>query len=403
MPESVVYQGRVSRLSILDENGAFDEALGKDLLTPARVLECYRWMVLSRVLDETAVALQREGRMGTYAECRGQEAAAVGSAFALEKRDWLFPAYRENGAYLLRGLPPEQVLLFWMGDERANRIPAGVNNFCVTIPVGTQTLLATGAAWALKIQKRDAVALVYFGDGATSKGDFHESMNFAGTFKLPVVFFCSNNQWAISVSRSRQTAAETFAQKAIAYGAAGIQVDGNDLFAVYKATRDAVARARSGGGPTLIEALTYRMSNHTTADDASRYREAAEIELWTRRDPIARVRKWLFAAGALDEAKDAAVLAEAKAKVAECVKKAEGMPPPDRQEIFHHVFAEMPPALAEQMEVGSVPAPESEGAVQAYARPAHPSTGEYLPPEPPAGAEHPLTKIKKRGRAKKGT
>jgi pyruvate dehydrogenase E1 component alpha subunit len=402
MPESTVYQVRITRLSILDEHGGFDEALGKDLLQPDQVLACYRWMVLSRRLDETAVALQREGRMGTYAECRGQEAAAVGSAFALEKRDWLFPAYRENGAYLLRGVPAEQILLFWMGDERANRVPEGVNNMCATIPVGTQNLPAAGAAWALKLRRTDAAVIVYFGDGGTSKGDFHEAMNFAGAFKLPIVFFCSNNSWAISVPRARQTAAETFAQKAAAYGAAGIQVDGNDLFAVYKATRDALARARRGEGPTLIEAVTYRMSNHTTADDASRYRDAAEVEMWARRCPIARVRAWLTARGHLDGVKDAAIADECRAAVADAVKKAEGIAPAPRGDIFRYVFAQMPPSLVEQMEVGSVPAPESEGAVQAYSRAAMPSAGEYLPPEPPVDAPHPLTKIKRRGRSKKG-
>jgi pyruvate dehydrogenase E1 component alpha subunit len=421
MPETTVYEGRIRHLSILDENGRFDETLGGPMraeggpLTDARVRELYRWMALSRVFDETAVSLQREGRMGTYAECAGQEAVAVGTAGVLRQEDWIFPSYREVGAYLLRGCPPENVFLFWMGDERGHVVPAGVNNFPICIPVGTQTLHAAGAAWAFRIKRKPAVAMCYFGDGATSKGDFHEALNFAGVFRLPAVFVCSNNGWAISVGRERQTAARTIAQKAVAYGIHGVQVDGNDLFAVTAAAREAVERARAGGGATLIEAVTYRMSNHTTADDASRYREPAELEQWRRRDPILRVRRYLTERGALDEAADKRLREECKAAVYDAVKRAEGIARPDRRDIFRHVYAEMPPTLIEQMEIGSVPAAESEGAALAYSGngnghggngsvrgPSQPVTGEYLPPEPPPGEPDPLTKLRNRAKAAKG-
>ena len=406
MPETTVYEGRIRHLQILDEHGRFDEQLGAGVLSDDRARELYRTMVLSRIFDETAVSLQREGRMGTYAECAGQEAAAVGSAAALSAADWMFPCYREVGAYLLRGIPPEQIFLFWMGDERANAIPAAVNNFPLCIPVATQTLHATGAAWTQKIKRTGAASLVYFGDGATSKGDFHEAMNFAGVFKLPVIFFCSNNSWAISVPRERQTASKTLAQKAIAYGVEGVSVDGNDLFAVVRATTEAVGRARRGEGATFIEAVTYRLSNHTTADDATRYREAAEVELWRTRDPIVRMRNWLMARGLLNEAEEDALREEGRAFVAEAVKRAEGIAPPQRADIFRHVFAGMPTHLREQMEVGSVPTPESEGAAVAYGGPRVPppnAPGEYLPPEPAEGADqHPASRLRSRSRAGKG-
>ena len=216
--------------------------------------------------------MQREGRIGTYASIWGQEAAQVGSALALTDGDWIFPSFRESGVLVARGYPLWMLYRYWTGDERGMSAPEGLNVFPMSVPVGTQIPHATGAAWAMKLKGHKNVAAVYFGDGGSSKGDFHEGLNFAGVFKVPCVFLCQNNQWAISVPRSSQTAAKTIAQKGFAYGMEGLQVDGNDVVAVYKATKEAAEKARSGGGPTLIECFTYRLDDHTTADDSSRYR-----------------------------------------------------------------------------------------------------------------------------------
>ncbi len=214
-------------------------------------LTLYQKMVFIRLADQRCLMLQRQGRFGTYAPIWGQEACQVGSTFVLQKGDWVFPAFREIGATLIMGIQLKTFLLYWMGNEIGSKAPEGINVMPVSIPVGSQTLHAVGAAWGAKLKGDKVVAIVYFGDGATSEGDFHEAMNFAGVFKTPTIFFCQNNQYAISVPRAVQTASKTLAQKAIAYGFDGIQVDGNDLFAVIAATKEAVGKARSGGGPTL--------------------------------------------------------------------------------------------------------------------------------------------------------
>ena len=276
MPKKTVQSFSVEWLQILDENGNCDEAL-RPPLSHEDINKLYEWMVLARVFDEKAFKLQREGRLGTYASILGQEAAQVGSAFALRPNDWMFPSFREPGASFVRGLPMRMILQYWAGDERGSLIPEELNDFPITIPVGTQIPIAVGAAWAAKLKADQIVVLCYMGDGATSKGDFHEGLNFAGVFTVPVVFVCQNNQWAISVPLKRQTAAKTLAQKAIAYGLPGVQVDGNDIFAVYRATHEAVNRARDGRGPTLVECVTYRLGDHTTADDAILAEQAVNI------------------------------------------------------------------------------------------------------------------------------
>src|SRR5204863_369792 len=283
MPKKTVQSFSVEWLQILDENGNCDEAL-RPSLSNDEIKKLYEWMLLARIFDEKAFKLQREGRLGTYASILGQEAAQVGSALALRPDDWMFPAFREPGASIVRGLPMRMVLQYWAGDERGSLIPEELNDFPITIPVGTQIPIAVGAAWAAKLKGDKIAVMAYMGDGATSKGDFHEGLNFAGVFAVPVVFVCQNNQWAISVPLKRQTAAKTLAQKAIAYGFSGIQVDGNDPFAVYKATHEALDQARDGQGPTLIECVTYRLGDHTTADDASRYRSRDEVEQWRKKD-----------------------------------------------------------------------------------------------------------------------
>jgi pyruvate dehydrogenase E1 component alpha subunit len=339
MPIRTVYKAQIDYLQILDEEGRLDEKLAKDTLSDEQVLFAYEFMLLCRAYDEVAFKLQRSGRMGTYPQNKGQEAAAIGSGMAAVKgRDFLVPCYRENAALFLHGLPMEKILLHWMGDERGNQIPDGVNMTPLSIPIGTQMLHATGIAWAYKMRKEDRCVITYFGDGATSEGDFHEAMNFATVFNVPCVFFCQNNQWAISVPRESQMASETVAQKGLAYGAHCIQVDGNDLFAVYKASKDAIDRARAGGGVTLIEAITYRLADHTTADDARRYRDEEEVASWRGKDPLIRLRKYLERKGMWDDAKQTAHDEKCKLQVAEIIKNVETIEPPTTDDIFDSTY-----------------------------------------------------------------
>jgi pyruvate dehydrogenase E1 component alpha subunit len=349
MPRRTVYKAQVDHLQILDENGNLDESLAKGTLTDQEVVTLYDFMITCRQLDEVAFKLQRSGRMGTYPQNKGQEAAAVGTAYAARKGvDFLVPCYRENAALFMHGLPMHYILLHWMGDERGNQIPEGVHMTPISIPIGTQMLHAAGIGWAFKLRKEERVVLTYFGDGATSEGDFHEAMNFASVLQAPVVFICQNNHWAISVPRDIQMASETVAQKALAYGMPTIQVDGNDLFAVYKAGREAVDRARAGGGPSFIEAVTYRLGDHTTADDARRYRDPEELEAWKARDPLVRLRKYLERKDLWNESKQKAAEEKARVTVADVVKAAEGIAKPAVDDIFDYTFA---PPLPPELEV----------------------------------------------------
>src|SRR5438132_2522344 len=333
MPKQVIETFSVEWLQILDEDGNCDEEL-RPSLDNEQVKKLYESMVLARTFDDKAFKLQREGRLGTYASILGQEAAQVGSAYALRPTDWMFPAFREPGASFVRGLPMWMIFQYWAGDERGSQIPEGLNDFPITIPVATQIPIAVGVALAAKA-KGDAIAVIaYMGDGATSKGDFHEELNFAGVFAAPVVFVCQNNQWAISVPLKRQTAAKTLAQKAIAYGFSGIQVDGNDPFAVYKATHEALDQARDGQGPTLIECVTYCLGDHTTADDASRYWSRDEVEQWRKKDPIERLKKYMEKEGLWNKSYDQGVCSEAKEKVEQAVHEQENFPPSDPWDIF---------------------------------------------------------------------
>jgi pyruvate dehydrogenase E1 component alpha subunit len=354
MPIRTAYKAQIDHIQILDEHGVLDEKLakgpdGKLLLSDEQVGFMYERMVECRTLDEIAFKLQRSGRMYTYPQNKGQEAAAVGSGFAMRKGiDWLVPCYRENAALFMHGLDPKLIFLHWMGDERGNAVPKGVNVTPIAIPIGTQMLHATGMAWAFKMRKEDRVVITYFGDGATSEGDFHEAMNFANTFQVPCIFFCQNNHWAISVPRETQTNSETIAQKGIAYGAHCVQVDGNDIFAVYKATLEARERCRQGGGVTMIEAITYRLGDHTTADDARRYRDANEVQAWIARDPITRVRKYLESKKAWNDKKESALQERAKEFAAKVAKDAETIEKPHIHEAFDHMYAELPAELQRQ-------------------------------------------------------
>ncbi len=340
MPEKILESFQVRRLDILDEKGNVDASLAP-ALTDDELKRMYETLMLARTFDQRALNLQREGRLGTYASIMGQEASQVGTAFAAEKPDWLFTTFRESGVYVALGYPLDLLFQYWAGDERGMKIPDNLNVFPLSIPVGTQIVHAVGAAMAAKYRKDRAGVLVYFGDGGSSRGDFHEGLNMAGVLKVPVVFLCQNNQWAISVPRERQTAAQTIAQKAIAYGFDGIQVDGNDILAVYKATKDALQKAKDGKGPTLIECFTYRIADHTTSDDASRYRLKEELEMWKARDPILRLRIFMEKKGIWSEAYQKDVEAHSKTAIDDAQKKADATTPPDPRDMFTYTYASL--------------------------------------------------------------
>jgi pyruvate dehydrogenase E1 component alpha subunit len=334
---------------ILHPDGRLEESLRPDL-SDETIQKLYRDMVILRVMDQRALGFQRQGRMGTYPPVSGQEAAQAGSSYALGKEDWVFPSFRETGVLYLRGVPLKNIFLYWMGNEEGQRVPPGVNVFPIAVPVGTHPLHAVGAAWAAKLRGEKICTIAYFGDGATSEGDFHEAMNFAGVFQTPAIFLCQNNQYAISVPRKRQTASKTIAQKAIAYGFPGVQVDGNDPLAVYAATKDARERALSGLGPTFIEAVTYRFGPHTTADDPTKYREDAELEEWKKLDPLLRMQRYLGGKGLWNEGLENKFKAEGESIVSQAFQEAESASLPHPEAIFNSTFAELTPALKEQMD-----------------------------------------------------
>jgi len=336
----------VEYLSILDAAGQVDDALDPHL-DEALLLKLYRTMLLARRFDERMLILQRQGRIGTFGPIRGQEAAQLGAVCTLRPTDWMVPAFREGAAMIWRGTPLENLLLFWAGREEG-AAGATARTLPIAVPVATQLPHAVGIAWAARYKGEDAVVMTFFGDGATSEGEFHEAMNFAGVMQVPVVFVCQNNQWAISTPRARQTRAQTLAQKALAYGMPGLQVDGNDILAVYVAAREAVERARAGGGPSMIECVTYRLAMHTTADDPSRYRDEAEVQLWERREPLLRFTAYLEARGLLDAHKRETLETEVRQEITAAVERFAAMPPPDPLEMFDYVYAQRPPELEAQ-------------------------------------------------------
>lgn len=326
-------------------------------LDRAALLHAYRTMVMMRLLHDRATALQRTGRIHSWLGCFGQEAAIVGSGLATNPEDWIFPSYREHAVAMVRGIPVRKLLDHLFGNRvdnvKGRNLPPEysfkeVNYVSISAPVGTQVPQAVGAAYAAKL-KRDPVAVItYFGDGTASTGDVLVALNFAGVWKVPLVFFCQNNGWAISVPTRLQTASPTIAARAEAFGFEGVQCDGNDLLATYGATKRALDKARTGGGPTLIEALTYRVGPHSTSDDPSAYRDDAEVAPWRERDPIAVFERQLAQLGFWDEAYGAQLREEANAELLAAAREAGEAGAPDVDSIFEEVYAEMPWHVREQ-------------------------------------------------------
>jgi pyruvate dehydrogenase E1 component alpha subunit len=313
------------------------------------VLEGLRWMMLSRAFDIRGTALQRQGRFGVMSPVMGQEASVVGSAMAFDPSiDWLVPQYRELPAYLMWGMPLWKHIANLSGNPVEGRIPEEVKLLPLQVALAAQLPHAVGLAWGLRIQRKEGIVLTYFGEGGSSEGDFHEACNLAGVIKAPIVFFLQNNQWAISTPRAYQSAAAHLADRGPGYGFEGRVVDGNDLLAVYEATKAAVERARAGEGPTLIESITYRMSFHNTTDNPSRYQDPKELAAAAERDPIDRVKKYLAGLGMWDEKREREMTESIEAELDEAIAQAQKAPPPQPSQIFDHVFADLPPRLQRQ-------------------------------------------------------
>ena len=338
----------VSSTTFLDPSGETVAPLPEFARDPAALIALYRGMVLTRTFDAKAIALQRTGRLGTYASSLGQEGVAVGVAAAMHPSDVLLPSFREHGAQLWRGVTLKELFLYWGGDERGNDFAGPRADFPNCVPVGSHAPHAVGVALAFRLRKEQRASVCVFGDGATSKGDVAEALNMAGVWKVPAVFVVNNNGWAISVPLARQTAAQTLAQKAIAAGIPGEQVDGNDVIAVRFAAERALDRARAGEGPSLIEAVTYRLSDHTTADDAGRYRDDREVSRHWPAEPIARVRTYLASTGSWDKDDEEKLLEECRRAVDAAADEYLAEAPPSPAAMFDYAFAALPTELAVQ-------------------------------------------------------
>ena len=321
------------------------------------LLRMHRTMTLTRALDTRGMLFQRQGRLGFYLPCSGEEGLQAGSAWALREGDWLFPSYRVVGIALWRGATLDKLIANCFGNAEDNALGrqmpvhyslSEINWVSISSPLGTQIVQCAGAARAMQIKKESHVAATWFGDGSTSTNDFHTGLNFAGVWKAPAIFFCQNNGWAISTPLSQQCAAGSLADKAIGYGMPGVRVDGNDVLAVAKVTKEAVDRARAGDGPTLIEALSYRMGPHSSSDDPTRYRPNSEVEEWRQRDPIARFRRYLLAEGVISEAEIASLEDECAAEVDASFKRNEHVAKPALETMFTDVYRDLPDHLREQ-------------------------------------------------------
>ncbi len=336
MARKKVYSGSIERIEVMGT----DDDEDFPWIEEDEYRELYRKMMIARKFDEKAFKLQRRGEISTYAPHKGQEACQIGSVFALEEDDWMVPSFRETAAFIQRGAPLEKIFQRWMGDANGQKGLAELNTLPVAIPVGTQNLHTSGIGMAMSFEQDENAVLGFTGDGSTSEGDFHEALNFAGVYDSHSVFFVQNNKFAISMPVDRQTNSQTLAQKALAYGIEGIQVDGNDILAVIKATREALEKARNGE-PVLIEALTYRLEDHTTSDDSTRYRDEEEVEEWKEHDPLKRFREYLKEHGMWDEELEA-FESKAEDKIDEAADKALEMDDPSFDELFDYVYGEMP-------------------------------------------------------------
>src|SRR5262245_9909102 len=348
MPRQRIDLDPIDALSILDEEGHPDQALEPSVPTDD-LRRLYRTFLLARRFDERMLVLQRQGRIGTYLPARGHEAAVLGSVYAVRLTDWLVPVWREWAAYVWRGWPLENPILLYAGLTEGTSVPPNIRDLPVCVPMGTHVPHAVGLACAARARREDSVVLCYFGDGASSEGVCQEAMNFAGVYQAPIVFVCVNNQWAISIPRSRQTRAKTLAHRALAYGFPGVQVDGNDLLATVAATREAVERARQGGGPSLIEAVTYRLLPHSTADDPSKYRSDADVQLWEGKEPLPRFRRYLTARGVIDDALHGEMEAAVEVEVRAAIERAEARMKDARLlDMFDYVYGDVPAEVLAQ-------------------------------------------------------
>jgi pyruvate dehydrogenase E1 component alpha subunit len=342
----ITVENKVEWLRILDQDGKVDPDLEPDI-PEADLRKLYSFMLKTRRLDERCLRMQRQGRIGTYGPIKGQEATPLGFAYAMKPEDWLVPSYRELAAYLWRGWPVGKYMVWWGGHEYGSAVPEGINDLPICVPIASQCQYAMGIAWGCKLRKDNTVCVCFVGDGGTSQGDFHEALNYASVYQVPLVIVIQNNHWAISVPRRKQSHSPTLAQKALAYGMDALQIDGNDILAVVSAAREAIDKARSGGGPVLIEAITYRLLMHTTADDPRKYREEDEVKRWEARDPLIRFRTYLCDKGLLDEKIEQVIEEEIKKELDEGVEFYETFDF-DKYEFFEHMYAEPTPELQQQ-------------------------------------------------------
>jgi pyruvate dehydrogenase E1 component alpha subunit len=335
---------------VLDETGKIVNPKLVPKIDDDTLLRMYRTMSLGRIADDKAIQFQRQGRMLTYAPNHGQEACQIGPMAATKQSDWLVLAFRELNAMLYKGVTLEQAYLYWYGNEAGSRTDDDVHVLPVNIPIGSQISHAAGLAYAAKIRGTGEVAVAYIGEGGTSHGEFHEGLNFGANLNAPMVVIVQNNQYAISTPRHKTTKAATIAQKAVAYGIPGIQVDGNDVLAMYAATKEAVDRARAGEGPTLIEAVTYRMGPHTTSDNPKLYRSDDEVALWEKKDPLIRFKNYLISKSLWSEEQDLKLQEEQKQYVLDTFKKVEDSGLVPLEDIFRYTYQDMPKHLQEQLQ-----------------------------------------------------
>ncbi len=340
-----VFECSIDYIQVMDENGNIDANLMPKDVDDNKIVEMYKYMLFARNLDSKTLSLQRQGRADTFAPLLGEEASQIGVAFAMRKDDYLIPAFRQHGIYLARGLPIKSYFLYWKGFEEGNATAKSINALPIIVPVATQMPHGAGVAFTQKYLGSSNVAVAYVGDGGTSEGDFYEAINFAGVNKLPFIAIIENNQWAISIPRNKQTAAETLAQKAVAVGIKGVQVDGNDVIGVYKVVKDAIDNSKNG--PTLIECVTYRMSMHTTADDPTKYRSDSEVKAWVEKDPLKRVKIYLVKKGLWNDDLEKKTTEEQLAQIDKAVEEAETFKE-DPRSMFENIYSFMPEVLKEE-------------------------------------------------------